>query len=166
MTDTTFTYKRDECTVVIERVFDAPRERVWRTITDPALIPSWWGPEKYPTRVEEMDVRVGGRWRFISDDGQGNEMPFSGVYKELDPPARLVQTFNFEPIGPGHESTETTILSETEDGKTRMTVTAVYGSLADYDGTIESGMEGGARETWQRLADLLSEIQRERAAVE
>jgi uncharacterized protein YndB with AHSA1/START domain len=102
-----------------------------------------------------MDVRVGGRWRFISEDEQGNEMPFSGVYKELDPPYRLVQTFNFEPIGPGHESTETSVLEEMPGGRTRMTVTAVYGTLEDYDGMVESGMESGARETWQRLAELL-----------
>jgi uncharacterized protein YndB with AHSA1/START domain len=155
MTDTNFTFNRPERTVVIERVFEAPAEVVWRTITDPDLIPRWWGPAKYPTRVETMDVRVGGRWRFISEDEQGNEMPFSGVYKELDPPYRLVQTFNFEPIGPGHESTETSVLEEMPGGRTRMTVTAVYGTLEDYDGMVESGMESGARETWQRLAELL-----------
>jgi uncharacterized protein YndB with AHSA1/START domain len=155
MTDTTFTYNRDELTVVIQRIFNAPREVIWQTITNPELISQWWGPEEYPTRVETMDVREGGAWRFISVDGQGNEMPFSGVYKVVDPPVRLTQTFNFEPSGPGHESTETTILEETADGKTRMTVTAVYGSLEDFDGIIESGMETGARETWERLAALL-----------
>lgn len=155
MTETTFTYDRDQLTVVIERVFDAPREVVWQTITSPDLIPRWWGPEEYPTRVEEMDVRVGGAWRFISMDDQGNEMPFSGVYKVIDAPVRLTQTFNFEPIGPGHESTETSLLEELAGGKTRMTVTAVYGTLEDYDGMIASGMEGGARETWERLAVLL-----------
>jgi uncharacterized protein YndB with AHSA1/START domain len=158
MTDTTFTFKRDDLIVVIERIFDAPREVVWRTITDPQLIPQWWGPEKYPTRVEKMDVRVGGSWRFISEDEQGSEMPFSGSYLVVEPPVRLTQTFNFEPIGPGHESTETSILEELPGGRTRMTVTAVYGSLEDYDGMIASGMEGGARETWQRLADLLATV--------
>ena len=155
MTEATFTYNRDELTVVIERVFAAPRDVVWQTITTPDLIPRWWGPEKYPTRVETMDVRVGGTWRFLSDGGQGNEMAFSGEYKVIEPPLRLTQTFNFEPAGLGHESTETTVLEALADGRTRMTVTVVYGSQEDYDGTIEAGMESGARETWERLAGLV-----------
>jgi uncharacterized protein YndB with AHSA1/START domain len=156
MSETTFTVKREELKVVIERVFDAPRELVWKTITDPNLIPKWWGPEKYPTIVDKMDVKVGGTWRFISKDADGNEFAFSGVYKEIVPPERLVQTFNFEPIGPGHDSTETAILEETEDGKTRMRITSVYHTIEDLDGTIESGMEAGARETWERLAEVVA----------
>jgi len=155
MSKTTFTLKRDERKVIMERVFDAPREVVWKSMTDPNLIPRWWGPEKYPTSVEKMDVKVGGAWRFISKDADGNEFAFSGVYKEIDPPQRLVQTFNFEPIGPGHESTETAQLEQTEDGKTKITLTSVYLSLEDFDGVIESGMETGARETWARLAKLV-----------
>jgi uncharacterized protein YndB with AHSA1/START domain len=155
MSETTFILKRDENKVVIERVFKAPREDVWQTITDPQLIPRWWGPEKYPTRVNKMDVRVGGTWRFISQDGEGNEFAFSGVYKEVDPPGRLVQTFNYEPIEPGHESTETAVLEQIADGTTRLTITSVYNSVGDYDGMVASGMETGARETWERLAALL-----------
>ena len=156
MSETTFTINRNERKVVIERIFDAPREVVWDVITDPALIPQWWGPEKYPTRVERMDVEVGGRWRFISSDGDGNEFAFYGVYKEIEPPQRLVQTFNFEPVGPGHESTETAVLEETEDGKTRLRITAVYKTAADFDATVASGMEAGARETWERLAQVVA----------
>lgn len=155
---TTFTVKRDERKVVMERIFDASPDLVWKTITDPALIPKWWGPEKYPTVVDKMDVRAGGAWRFISRDAEGNEFAFNGVYKEIDPPKRIVQTFNFEPIGPGHESTETLLLEETEDGRTRMTMTSVYGSLEDLDGTVATGMESGARETWERLAQLLNAL--------
>jgi uncharacterized protein YndB with AHSA1/START domain len=153
---TTFTVRREERQVVMERIFDAPPDLVWKTITDPNLIPKWWGPEKYPTTVDKMDINVGGAWRFISKDAEGNEMAFSGVYKEVDPPRRLVQTFNFEPIGPGHESTETMELEETEDGRTRVTMTSVYTSLDDLDGQVGSGMEGGARETWERLASLIA----------
>lgn len=151
-----FTIKRDELKVIMERVFDAPRVVVWKTITDPVLIPRWWGPAKYPTTVDKMELKVGGTWRFISKDADGNEFAFNGVYKEIDPPKRLSQTFNFEPIGPGHESTETSILEETADGKTKMTVTSIYKSIEDLDGTVESGMEAGARETWERLAELVA----------
>lgn len=140
----------------MERIFDAPLDLVWATITDPSLIPQWWGPEKYPTIVEKMDVIVGGTWRFISQDDAGSEFAFSGVYIEVEPPKRLVQTFNFEPIGPGHESTETLTLEKITDGRTKVTMSSVYNSLEDLEGTIESGMESGARETWERLAQLLA----------
>ena len=156
MSKTTFTLKREDRTVVIERIFDAPRDLLWKTITDPHLISRWWGPEKYPTVVEKMDVQVGGTWRFISKDADGNEFAFNGVYKEVDPPQRLIQTFNYEPIGPGHESTETAVLEEIEEGKTRMTITSVYNSIEDFDGIVASGMETGARETWERLAQLVN----------
>lgn len=153
---TTFSVRRDEQKVVMERIFDAPPELVWKTITDPDLIPKWWGPEEYLTVVELMDLKVGGRWRFINRDTEGNEFAFSGVYTEIDPPNRLVQTFNFEPIGPGHETTETLTLEPTADGRTRMTMSSAYKTLEDLDGQVESGMEGGARETWERLARLLT----------
>ena len=155
MSKTTFTLNRKELKVIMERVFDAPREAVWKMMTDPELIPRWWGPEKYPTTVDKMDVQVGGSWRFISKDADGNEFAFSGVYQEVDPPRQLTQTFNYEPIGPGHESTETAVLQEIEGGKTRMTMTSIYNSVEDFDGTVASGMETGARETWNRLAKLV-----------
>ena len=157
MSKTTFTVNRDERQVMIERVFDAPRELVWKMITDPTYIPRWWGPEKYTTIVDKMDVQVGGSWRFINRDAEGNEFAFNGIYKEVEPPLRLVQTFNFEPIGPGHESTETAVLEETADGRTKMTMTSIAKSVEDFDGLVNSGMESGARETWERLAQLLSQ---------
>lgn len=153
---TTFIVIRDERKVVMERVFDASPDQVWKVLTDPNLIPKWWGPEQYPTIVDQMDVKEGGAWRFINKDTEGNEFAFNGVYLEIDRPKRLVQTFNYEPIGPGHESTETMTLEETENGRTKLTMTSVYGSIEDLDGIIASGMEGGARETWDRLAKLLA----------
>ncbi len=154
MSDTKFTFDREERKVVMERVFHASPERLWKMMTDPDLIPEWWGPERHLTRVDEMDVRVGGSWRFVSHDKEGNEHAFNGIYKEVDPPRRLMQTFNYEPIGPGHESIETAVLEEVGKGKTRLTMTSVYNTVEDFDGTIASGMESGARETWQRLASL------------
>lgn len=157
MSETTFTVYRDELKVVMERVFDAPRDLVWKIITDPEFIPKWWGPERHPTVVEQMDVQINGRWRYICEV-DGNEMAFSGIYKEIDPPFKLVQTFNFEPIGPGHESTETAVLEETPDGKTKLTMTSVYNTIHDLEGTVESGMEGGARESWERLVKIVATV--------
>lgn len=155
MDKTTFTYQPEENTVIIERIFDAPLEKVWQTITNPDLIPRWWGPEKYPVEVERMEFKVGGGWRFMCQDEAGNSFAFSGTYRVIEPPHKLVQTFNFEPMGPGHESVETSLLKDLGDGRTLMRVTAVYPTREDFEGTINAGMEEGARETWQRLATLL-----------
>ena len=77
----------------VERVFDAPRDRVFAAFTDPKLIPEWWGPT---TTVDQMDVRPGGSWRFVFRDADGSESAFRGTYKEVTPPERLVQTFEWE----------------------------------------------------------------------
>lgn len=154
MTDITFTLDREEKKVTMERIFNAPPERLWKAMTDPALIPSWWGPERHLTRVDKMDVRVGGTWRFVSHDSEGNEHAFNGVFKEIDPPRRLVQTFNYEPMGPGRENIETAVLQAVEGGKTKLTMTSISKSIEDFDGYVGSGMETGARETWERLANL------------
>jgi uncharacterized protein YndB with AHSA1/START domain len=92
---TKWTYVSDR-EVKIERVFDAPRDLVFRAYTDPGLIPRWWGPGYLTTTVEQMDVRPGGTWRYVQRDPDGNEYAFHGEYREVDPPARLVSTFEFE----------------------------------------------------------------------
>jgi uncharacterized protein YndB with AHSA1/START domain len=79
--------------VLITRIFDAPRERVFKASTDPNLIPQWWGPKRYTTTVEKMDVKPGGVWRFIQSDKEGNKFAFNGVYREIEPPEREVYTF-------------------------------------------------------------------------
>src|SRR3954462_9504854 len=80
----------------IERVFDTPRDRVFAVYTDPALIPEWWGPHGTVATVDEMDVRSGGRWRFVVRDADGSETGFRGAYREVTPPERIVQTFEWE----------------------------------------------------------------------
>ena len=82
--------------IVTERVFDAPRDRVWAAYTDPELIPEWWGPRRLTTTVDQMDVRRGGAWRFVHHDADGNENGFRGTYREVTPPERIVQTFEWE----------------------------------------------------------------------
>src|SRR5437868_6821662 len=119
MPKTKFTVDRQNLQVVITREFDAPRELVWKTMTDPKLVPKWWGPAKYETVVDKMDVKVGGQWRFVQKDN-GQEYAFSGQYKQIDPPHILSDTFNFEPIGPGHELVETAVLEDLGNGRTKV----------------------------------------------
>ena len=142
--------------IAMTRVFNAPRELVWKALTDPEAIPQWWGPRYLTTVVDKMDVRVGGAWRYVQHDPDGNEHAFNGVYKEIVPPERLVYTFEFEPM-PGHIVVDHVTLDEVE-GKTRVTVTSRFDSVEDRDGTLNSGMEGGATESWDRLAELLAEM--------
>ena len=79
-----------------ERVFDAPRDRVYAAYTDPALIPEWWGPRSMTATVDVMDVRPGGGWRFVMPGADGSETGFRGTYREVTPPERVVQTFEWE----------------------------------------------------------------------
>jgi uncharacterized protein YndB with AHSA1/START domain len=140
--------------IVLRRVLDAPRELVFKTMTDPSLIPNWWGPKGLTTVVEKMDVRPGGAWRFVQRDPDGNEFAFNGVYHEVLPPERLVYTFEFEGV-PGHVLLETVTFEEL-DGKTRLTDRSVFQTVEDRDAMVQSGMESGAKETMDRLAELLA----------
>jgi len=139
----------------MDRVFEASPEQIWKILSDPALVPQWWGPAKYKVIVDKMDFRVGGEWRFISKDDQGNESAFHGVYKEIQEPKLISDTFNFEPIGPGHELLETMVLEDLGNGKTKATSTSKYNNIQDLEGMVNAGMEGGAVETWERLAELV-----------
>jgi uncharacterized protein YndB with AHSA1/START domain len=142
--------------ILITREFDAPRDVVFKAMTDPDLIPRWWGPRKHTVRVEKMDVRPGGGWRFINRDPDGTETAFRGEYREIVAPERIVQTFEWEPM-PGHISVETAEFTE-HDGRTLITTRSRFTSKEDRDGMIQSGMETGLRETHDRFAELLAEL--------
>jgi uncharacterized protein YndB with AHSA1/START domain len=147
-----------ERVIVVEREFDAPRELVFRAMTDPELIPKWWGLDKTETVVEEMDVRPGGRWRFVERDADGTEYAaFRGVYREVSPPERLAQTFEYEGM-PGHVSVEEMTLEEIGDGRTRVVGTSTFHQQAERDGMIEAGMEKGLNESYDKLERLLAEL--------
>jgi len=139
--------------VVLTREFDAPRELVFRTYTDPAAIPHWWGPRRLTTIVDRMDVRPGGGWRFVQRDAAGDEFAFHGAYHEVTPPERLVQTFEFEGM-PGHVVLET-ITFEDLGGRTRLTTRSVFQTVEDRDEMVASDMEQGAVESMDRLEELL-----------
>src|SRR3984893_16378762 len=142
--------------MVITREFDAPRELVFKAFTDPKLVPLWWGPRYLSTEVDKMDVRPGGQWRFINRDAEGNEYAFHGVYHEVLAPERVIDTFEFEGLPEtGHVTLETMRLEALPGGRTRLTTQSVYQSIADRDATLQSGMEEGLNETYERLAELL-----------
>jgi uncharacterized protein YndB with AHSA1/START domain len=142
--------------VEITRTFNAPRALVYKAHTDPLAIPQWWGPKGVTTTVDKMDVRPGGVWRFISR-GEDGEFAFNGVYREVSPVERLSYTFEFEPI-PGHIMVET-LTFEDLDGKTKLTMLAHFETVADRDGMVNSGMEHGQRDSYERLDDYLARNQ-------
>lgn len=147
--------------VRMSRVFDAPRELVWKVYTDPQLVPQWWGPRYLTTVVDKMDVSVGGVWRYIQRDDRGNEFAFNGVYKEVEPPERLTYTFEFESMA-GHIVTDTITFETQPDGRTRVTAQSSFDTLEDLEGMLQSGMEGGAVESWDRMGELLAESVKEK----
>lgn len=141
----------------MSRDFNAPRELVFEVMTDPKHIPQWWGQRNSTTIVDQMEPRAGGRWRYIQRDRQGNEFAFHGVYHSITAPERVIDTFEFEGM-PGHVILETMTLEPLADGKTRVTVSSVFQSVADRDGMLRSGMEQGSNESYDRLDELLATL--------
>lgn len=138
------------------REFDAPPELVFKAFTDPTLVPRWWGPKNFTTTVDRMEVRMGGIWRYVQQDADGGQYAFRGVYHEITPSRRLVFTFEYEGI-PGHVLLETVTLEE-HNGKTTVVDSMVFQSVEDRDGMLQSGMESGAADSWDRLTELLTTL--------
>jgi uncharacterized protein YndB with AHSA1/START domain len=147
------------CEVRLTRLFDAPRQLVFEALTTPEHVRRWWGclGEGYSVPVCEIDLRPGGRWRFVNRHPTG-EAAFCGKYLEIAPPDRLVFTEVMEPH-PEPGSVVTTVLTE-EDGKTRLTVTARYPSQDVRDMVLGTGMAEGAAISYDRLEDLMAGLPR------
>ena len=143
----------------ITRLFNAPRHLVFEAMTKPEHVKEWWGRlgDGYSVPVCEIDLRVGGRWRFVNRHPKG-EAAFHGEYREITPPSRLVYTEIFEEF-PDSISVVTTDLTD-EGGKTRMTATVRYPSLDVRDMVLASGMSTGAGISYDRLEDLVGALQR------
>lgn len=151
--DTTLTLPSDR-EILMTRKFDAPREIVWECITDPNLIPKWWGFRADATEVKKMDVRPGGKWQYITHTSGGEVVDFHGTYREVVAPEKLVYTFLFGDMPEGDGFVEITLVEK--DGVTELRDRGVFTSKAERDAVIESGMESGARETYERLAELIA----------
>ncbi len=144
--------------IVMTRLFRAPRQLVFDAMSKPEHIKRWWGNlgPGYTVPVCEVDLRVGGKWRFVNAAPNG-EVCFYGEYREIQPPGRLVFTEIFEPY-PDAVSVVTSVLTE-EDGQTRLTATCAYPSKEVRDMVIGSGMEKGVALSYDRLEDLVGELQ-------
>jgi uncharacterized protein YndB with AHSA1/START domain len=132
---------------------------VFEAMTKPEHVRRWWGllTDEHSVTVCEIDLRPGGAWRFVGRGPRG-EYAFYGVYREIAAPGRLVFTEIYEPF-PDAESVVTSVFTE-ENGKTRLTVTALYPSVEVRDTVIKTGMEKGAAISYDRLEDLVRELQR------
>jgi uncharacterized protein YndB with AHSA1/START domain len=141
------------------RLFDAPRQLVFDAMTKPEHVRRWWGciSDGHSVATCEIDLRVGGAWKFVGRGPKGEFPAFYGVYKEIDAPERLVYTEIFEPY-PDNGSLVTQVLTE-ENGKTRLDLTARYESIDVRDMVIKTGMEKGAAISYDRLEDLVIELQ-------
>lgn len=157
MADTEIIFEPGRQDIVIRRVFDAPPEVVYDAITDPELLPNWWGARRFETRVDRMEVRRGGEWRLVTRNrSDGTEYPFRGVYHDVVAGRRIVSTFEFEPGGPGYLQLITETF-EAVDGGTRYTNVALFQSVEDRDGWIPTDMDTGIRDSMDLLADLVAE---------
>ena len=135
--------------ILITREFDAPRHLVWKAYTTPDLIARWWGGSHGKVTSAEVDLRVGGSWRYVLAANEGFEVAFHGEYREISEPERLVNTEIYEgaPEGVG---VVTTTLTES-DGRTTLTQLCEYGSREVRDAVIDSGMESGMQESMDAL---------------
>jgi len=138
----------------ITREFDAPRDLVWRAWTEPELLKQWLGPRRFEMVIDEYDVRDGGRWRYVHRAADGEEHGFHGVFHGTPSPEAFVQTFEYEGA-PGHVSIERLRLEE-RDGRTIARMHSTYESVEGRNAMVESGMEGGLNEGFDRLDALLA----------
>jgi uncharacterized protein YndB with AHSA1/START domain len=143
--------------IAMTRVFDAPRRLVFEAYTNPKHLPHWMlGPEGWTMPVCEIDLRPGGAWRFAWRKSDGAVMEMRGVYREVKPPERLVNTESWGPDWP--ETINTLVLAE-KDGKTTVTQTILYPSKQARDAALQTGMKDGVISSFDRLADYLSTVE-------
>ena len=136
------------------RDFDAPLDDVYRAWSEPELVARWLGPRRYEMVIEEYDVRTGGSWAYehkAGDEAYG----FRGVFHDVTPGKSITQTFEFAGA-PGHVSLETATFSDLGDNRSRVSIHSVYQSIEARDAMVDSGMEGGMTEGFERLDEVLS----------
>jgi uncharacterized protein YndB with AHSA1/START domain len=155
MAQMTLTLPSDR-TIAVERVFDAPRKLVFEAYSSCEHLEHWWGPRGFELIECSMDLRPGGKYRFVQKAPDGSIHGFNGEYREIDAPGRIVFTQIYEPI-PDQEVVVATTLTETE-GKTALSQTLTFSSKEARDGMIASGMEWGEAQSFERLDELLETL--------
>ena len=145
--------------IVMSRTFNAPARIVFDAWTKPELVMQWWAPKSHDVRMVrcDADVRVGGTYRYVIQKSGGPEIAFSGVYSEVTPPTRLRYTQIFEPMRETGEVIVTITFAE-QGGKTHLVSRSLCPSKQVRDGMLASGMEHGARETFEQLETLLASL--------
>jgi len=154
---TIITIEPNKQELFITREFDAPRELVFRAHTQADLYIQWLGPRGYEMLLETFEPVSGGKYRYIHKDNAGNAFGFHGTFHEMSL-ERMVQTFEFEGY-PGHVSLESLSMEELPGNRTRVIIHSVYQSVADRDGMVQSGMEKGVNEGYERLDELFEKLQ-------
>ncbi|HJU69670.1 MAG TPA: SRPBCC family protein [Gemmatimonadaceae bacterium] len=137
----------------IERVFDAPRDRVWRAFTDPQLLAQWWGRGNRLV-IEKFELERGGHWRFVEHGPEGKH-GFEGRFREVTPQDRIVQTFEWDGM-PAYVIIETLELTDLADGRTKIVTTSLFHTTDERDGMLQSGMEEGLNQSYEALDRLLA----------
>jgi uncharacterized protein YndB with AHSA1/START domain len=143
--------------VVLKRTFDASRELVFEALTTPELLKRWYGPTGWTLILCEIDLKVGGNWHFVVQRPDGKKIGQKGVYHEVISPERIVNTESWEDWDPG-ETLVTTTLVEVER-KTTLTATSLFPSKEVRDIILKSGLDDGARQSYDRLAHLFNTLE-------
>jgi uncharacterized protein YndB with AHSA1/START domain len=145
--------------ILITREFDAPRRLVWRAYTEPELIKRWWAGERGQVTSVEVDLRVGGRWRYVMTANAGFEVAFHGEYREIAEPERLVNTEAFEGIpDPEANAALSTVTFTEKDGRTYLEMLIEHHDQAGRDAHVNSGMEGGMQEAMNALEKIAAAL--------
>ena len=145
--------------ILITREFNAAKHLVWKAYTTPDLVKRWWSGDKGTVTSAEIDLRVGGAWRYVMAANGGFEVAFRGEYREIDAPDRLVNTEIFEgiPEPDEHAGLVTVTLTE-KDGRTYMEMLCDYRDQADRDAVVASGMESGMQESFDHLEKVATSL--------
>lgn len=141
--------------IQVERIFNAPRDRVWRAMTEPELLAQWWGRGN-PLTIERMEVERGGHWRFVEHSDHGDH-GFEGRFREVVPPERLAMTFEWDGM-PGHVVVNTITLTDLGDGRTKLEANSLFHTDEERDGMVQSGMEEGMNESYAALDRVLAKL--------
>jgi uncharacterized protein YndB with AHSA1/START domain len=140
-----------------ERIVDASRDQVWKAFTEPELIAQWWGRGN-KLDIERMEVERGGHWRFVEHGPEGVS-GFEGRVREVTPPERLVETFEWDGM-PGYVSVETATFEDLGDGRTKIVTDSQFLTTEERDGMLNSGMEDGMKQSYAALDRLLASLQK------
>ena len=145
--------------IKVVREFDASANLVYRAVTEPALVKRWWGAQRGAMTVAEIDLRVGGKWRYVMDASNGQEIGFHGEFREIVPNERIVQTEAYEGIPDPDDSANVNTMTLVEaDGRTTMEVLIQCVNNESRDMQIASGMEEGMQESYDDLEDVAKSL--------